>query len=130
LFNELATHRSNSNSCSSKGATSCVADPGTKTYPGPNGSDGVKTWYGRKLVQVSNEYICTNPCGDTEVIRGTREVGFFFEDGYELRPYNLPYTQRYNRHWGEFMWEPLSPQAFNPLNSDVPELINWGGQYR
>ena len=115
-------------SCPKSGRSVCVARPETKWYP--DGDKWEKTWYFRTRVRVASDYLCTNPCGDTEIIEGIREVRFFFEEGYELAPYGVPYIQGWNLNVNKHAWQPQPAQPFDPLKSDVPELIEWGERYR
>ena len=128
MFNEVAKdqqveNRTEEGSCASE--PMCVARPTTKKYPGPNGSDGVRTWYGRKEVEVSAKYTCTDACGSEVDIEGTRTVKFFFEEGYELAPYGVEYEKRWNAFSNRFDWTDPISRRFDPLKSDVPELIKW-----
>lgn len=113
--------------CTLKGPTSCTAVLASKFYPG-NDDEG---WF-TTTVEVGSDYTCTNPCGWTETVRGVREVTIWgSEDGNERAAYGVEYQWQetpFRDTWGIY----TNPRArpFNPLDSDVPALIDWGNSYR
>ena len=98
--------------------------PSTKTYPGPNGSDGERTWYGRKKVDVACDYLVGMPSGETKTIRGTRQVGFFYEEGYELACKGVDYKKVFagNAFQLQEMWVLDGTKPFKVEGSGIPEL--------
>ena len=103
----------------------CKADKYSKTYPGPNGAKGTRTWYLRREVEVQCNYVCESDNLPTVTIKGTRTVKFFEEAGYELACYAVPYKSQFSAFTMTEVYMDQEPQRFYPAKSDVREVVKW-----
>lgn len=103
---------------------SCTPNLMSKRYP--NGM-GERSWLtGRKQVDISCEYQCTTPAGDTEKVRGAHTVNYWFESNDTLSCKGAHYpADKWIAHRAE--WQPQAPvpRSFDPAKSGIQALTQW-----
>jgi len=102
----------------------CISKEATKKYetnPRPPRSGASDLW--RKRVTVSCIYKCTNTRGQSEDVRGSQEIAFWFDSMDTLKCIGDVYTERYNQ-----LLQPIvtvERTEFDPEGSNSPELKAW-----
>jgi hypothetical protein len=112
------------------GLCRCKADPYSKKYPGPNGSNGVKTGL---ILGYSTLVKCTYSCkaqgGKSENVVGTQNVETWFSPGEtDIVCYAVTYKEVW-KHLGEgqmvLIHQVDKALSFDPRKSPIPELRDW-----
>ena len=112
------------------GLCKCKADPYTKSYPGPNGSNGVKTGWGVGYsTLVRCDYTCKSDSSGPDVVSGTQNVKTWFPAGEtKLICYKVTYKEIWKHLGGGQMIRVHTIdqiQSFDPRKSPIPELQDW-----
>lgn len=106
-------------------AWSCVADPMSKTYPGPGGARPERSWrnFWRAQVPIQCTYTCTK--GDKSVeLKATHTTSFWTESDDTLSCRGIEYRRQWVNAGPGYAREVSIPEAkrFNPEGSPAPEL--------
>lgn len=106
-------------------AWSCVADPFSKTYPGPGGARPERSWrnFWRAQVPIQCNYTCTK--GDKAVeLKATHTVSFWTESDDTLSCKGIDYRRQWVNSGPGYAREISipEPKRFNPEGSSAPEL--------
>ena len=81
-------------------------------------------WLKRTVVEIEGTYNCRTCDGEWEPVQGTRTVKFWFDTMSTLALEGVEYEREHHAVHGWSAPFPV-PYSFDPLKSDVPELVEW-----
>lgn len=99
---------------------SCIAEPNSKEYQ----------HYSTHFWGSKRQWTCIYNCrvyghGEMQVVGGHREWYFGKDDGREGVCDGIAFKNQYNNYVMDFIWIPLEPQRFDPLQSTAKNLKTW-----